>query len=747
MKKNKKEKITVKKSSSEFYNILIHGIITVILCAVLVCGAFVALPTKQYTISVGDISSETIKATHDISIEDVAATLKAKQDARDKVPFVYSLDESIATNVVAELNTMLSGIDSIRSAAKSHFNEWVAERKLEDPDNALIYDMYTISDKIGDPIVFNNYFWDTVLSGVNNRFSQAEAKDLIVVSSIYIEELRSGLTRIVTDTMSQSITQEDLYPTKESVTQKINKLVLPSDLKIIAIDTCNDIITYNIIFDAEATEANKLVAENAVEPVMITYKKGQNICEEGQPVTQMQYDIIKDLGLLKETGINFSYYLGISLMVVSICVVHFIALTFFNAKAISSIKNQILVALIVLISSMAYVLTLKLSMYFITSFLCAMLISLTVDNRTAFTASMTVSAITGIYADCNFSVFIASLLGTVICITCLKRTTQRRVVIVSGLAGGLGTTVMLMVLQYYQTAAISQWHLILLYVLLGAFSSCMLSIGLLPILENAFRIITPIRMLELSNPNQAVLKRMLLEAPGTYYHSMVVGNMAEIAANAVGANGLLARIGALYHDVGKLMRPYMFKENQNDDVNPHDDIPPETSAKIITSHVKDGLHIAKKYKVSELAYDFILEHHGTTTASFFYHKAVESYGFENVNIEDYKYSGRIPSSPESAIVMMADTCEAAVRAQKKADPNAIRELINKLIDAKINDRQLDDCKLTLSQIKVIKETFFTVLSGSLHQRIEYPDMKKIDSEFGNKAVEAVTATKEAQTNM
>jgi len=306
---------------------------------------------------------------------------------------------------------------------------------------------------------------------------------------------------------------------------------------------------------------------------------------------------------------------------------------------------------------------------------------------------------------------------------------------------------MLMVLQYYQTAAISQWHLILLYVLLGAFSSCMLSIGLLPILENAFRIITPIRMLELSNPNQAVLKRMLLEAPGTYYHSMVVGNMAEIAANAVGANGLLARIGALYHDVGKLMRPYMFKENQNDDVNPHDDIPPETSAKIITSHVKDGLHIAKKYKVSELAYDFILEHHGTTTASFFYHKAVESYGFENVNIEDYKYSGRIPSSPESAIVMMADTCEAAVRAQKKADPNAIRELINKLIDAKINDRQLDDCKLTLSQIKVIKETFFTVLSGSLHQRIEYPDMKKIDSEFGNKAVEAVTATKEAQTNM
>jgi hypothetical protein len=227
-------------------------------------------------------------------------------------------------------------------------------------------------------------------------------------------------------------------------------------------------------------------------------------------------------------------------------------------------------------------------------------------------------------------------------------------------------------------------------------------------------------MIELSNPNHPLLKRLLREAPGTYHHSIIVANLAENAAQAVGANGLLARVGAYYHDVGKLNRPYYFRENQLTSENPHDKLNPTLSTNIITSHTKDGVKLAQKYRIPKVIQDFILQHHGTTPVIYFYHKAKNNN--KDVRLDDFRYTGPKPQSPETAIVMLADTVEAAVRTLPDPTPGKIEGLIRKLIKERLEDGQLDECHLTLKDLDSIATAFKDVLCGIFHERVEYPDV-------------------------
>ena len=248
-----------------------------------------------------------------------------------------------------------------------------------------------------------------------------------------------------------------------------------------------------------------------------------------------------------------------------------------------------------------------------------------------------------------------------------------------------------------------------------------LTIGTLPIWENVFDVVTPIKLVELANPNQDILKRLLLETPGTYHLSIIVANLAESAAEAIGANGLLARVGAYYHDIGKLVRPYFFKENQLSMDNPHDDLDPELSTKIITSHVSEGLELARKYKVPSVIQNFITEHHGNTPVLYFFHKAKNKENIE-ADLEDFRYPGPKPQSRETAIVMLADTAEAAVRAMPDHTPDKVEALIRKLIKQKLDDGQFDDCNLTLRDMNTIAATFTAVFSGIFHERVKYPNV-------------------------
>jgi putative nucleotidyltransferase with HDIG domain len=262
----------------------------------------------------------------------------------------------------------------------------------------------------------------------------------------------------------------------------------------------------------------------------------------------------------------------------------------------------------------------------------------------------------------------------------------------------------------------------LLGILNGALSS-VLSIGILPFCEAIFGIVTSIKLLELSNPNQPVLKRLLYEAPGTYHHSIIVGNLAEAAVDVIDGNSLLARVGSYYHDIGKLKRPYFFKENQLTSDNPHDKIAPSLSTLIITNHIKDGVEIAKKYKLPGIIKDMIEQHHGTTLVKYFYYKAVNGNDtHDEVTETQFRYEGPKPNTREAAIVMLADSIEAAVRSIPSPTKPKIEDMVNKVIREKIADGQLDDSALTLRDINRITSAFLNVLTGIYHDRIEYPDM-------------------------
>jgi len=240
------------------------------------------------------------------------------------------------------------------------------------------------------------------------------------------------------------------------------------------------------------------------------------------------------------------------------------------------------------------------------------------------------------------------------------------------------------------------------------------------LLGTLFDITTSLQLMELARPTHPLLRQLLLKAPGTYHHSILVSNMAEEAAGRIGADALLARVGAYYHDVGKIIQPHFFVDNQVEGVNVHERLDPRTSAQIIISHVEDGLDLAKKYGLPSKVRDFISQHHGTGLATYFYHQARESEGDE-ANEEDFRYSGPKPQTKETAIVMLADSCEAAVRAERPDSLEGVKELVRKITGGKMLDGQLDECDLTLHDLGEIRGAFVSILQGVFHPRIKYPE--------------------------
>ena len=256
--------------------------------------------------------------------------------------------------------------------------------------------------------------------------------------------------------------------------------------------------------------------------------------------------------------------------------------------------------------------------------------------------------------------------------------------------------------------------------------SASLALGLLFLVGPLFDIATTMRLIELSRPDHPLLQRLLREAPATYHHSLMVANLAEQAAERIGADALLTRVGAYYHDVGKISRPYFFTENQAEGVNPHDRLDPQTSAGVIIDHVKDGLELARHYRLPRRVRAFIPEHHGTNWVSFFYNKAVQAAGDAAlVDESDFRHQGPRPQSRETALVMLADSCEATVRAMRPTSADEVAEIVNRIIDQRVRDGQLGECDLTLRDLQIIRDTFISALKGIFHPRIQYPRSEKV----------------------
>lgn len=265
-----------------------------------------------------------------------------------------------------------------------------------------------------------------------------------------------------------------------------------------------------------------------------------------------------------------------------------------------------------------------------------------------------------------------------------------------------------------------------LYGLVNAIISIIIALGALPFLENIFGITTPIRLLELSNPNEPLLRELLTKAPGTYHHSLIVANLSEQAAQAIGADPLIARVGALYHDIGKAKRPYFFIENQFGGENPHDKLTPNLSTLVVISHTRDGIEMGRIHRLPLVIQDFITQHHGTTLVQYFYHQALTKDGSERVFQEDYRHDGPKPQTKETAIMLLADEVEASTRSLTKPTPQKIEEAVKEVIHYVEKDGQLEESPLSFKDLSIITSTFIKLLCGMYHSRIEYPDKNIIE---------------------
>ncbi len=304
----------------------------------------------------------------------------------------------------------------------------------------------------------------------------------------------------------------------------------------------------------------------------------------------------------------------------------------------------------------------------------------------------------------------------------IKNCRERKVFIKAGAKLGLLNMVIITGLDIYMfdfsgTKLLWDWG----YAFLCGMMTGIVTAGIVPLIEVTFDYTTDIKLLELANLDCPILKRLMLEAPGTYHHSVIIGSMVEAAASAIGANPLLARVCGYYHDIGKINKPLYFIENQKNGKNKHDKLAPSMSSLIIISHIKEGVEIAKENKLGQAILDSIQQHHGTSLISFFYKKATQLKGEDAVNIDDFRYPGPKPQTREAGLVMLADVIEAASRTLDNPTPSRIQGHVQKFINKIFSDGQLDNCELTLQDLHNIAKSFNKILNGIYHHRIEYSD--------------------------
>ncbi len=492
-----------------------------------------------------------------------------------------------------------------------------------------------------------------------------------------------------------------------------------------AINIAYSEIKPNFYYDKEKTEELKKETLKNTPPVMI--KKDQTIVKEGEPVSKYQLDLLKDVGLLNNNN-NFEWYvfIGLGVLIALVLFIQYAYIYKFYNEVFNDLNSLVLISL-----NNCIAILLARSMYTISPFLIPlasipMILTLLLNYKISLFTSLVNCILIAVAVNFEVEIILIAIMSVVLGSTILRKMQERNDILYASSYIAIINVILTFSAGFLLSNSVIDVSKKALFTLIGGVLSAILTIGLLPLFENLFGIVTTIKLLELSNPNNPLLKKLLLEAPGTYHHSILVGNLAEVAAEVVNGNPVLARVSAYYHDIGKTKRPYFFKENQIGKENPHDKISPNLSTLIITSHVKDGLELAKEYKIPKVIQDIIQQHHGTSLVKYFYITMKNnSERPEDVNEEDFRYQGPIPKSKEAAIIMLADGVEAAVRSINDPTKGKIEEMVNKIIKARLDEGQLDDCDLTLKEIGLIRDAFLKVLISIYHQRIEYPEDKWI----------------------
>ena len=487
----------------------------------------------------------------------------------------------------------------------------------------------------------------------------------------------------------------------------------------------NQIIVPNLVVDEFATEIAKKNAQNAVKPYEVVFKKGQKIVFEGEPVTKLKRDALRAAGY-NVLEINYGGILGIYLLIAFFTFVFLQYEKNFEKQYFNAKYMMIMSSFTLILAFSAVLLPTGFSPYIIPIPTYTILLSIFTTPRNAFFASTIVLAILAIGMHWNIEVVVSYMLLNTVVMTAVSKMKflKRSDLLITSAKVALAGVLIVGGIYFLEKYMMDIDNLLivrdLVYILVNCLGiSGVILLGILPIIENLFRVMTPYGLAELAD--HELLRKLMQDAPGTFNHSLTVSHLCENAAEAIGANPVLARVGALYHDIGKLLRPMFFVENQSfyGIENPHNTCTPRFSKMLITAHPKDGLELAKDAHLPQVINNFIAQHHGTSLVSYFYNEALKEEGAENVNEEQFRYPGPKPNTKETAILMIADAVESAVRAAKNPSNEKIDAIIEKIIKERLNDGQLSDSPLTLKDLKTIGETFSRMLRGMHHKRIKY----------------------------
>ncbi|MBN1889310.1 MAG: HDIG domain-containing protein [Thermoflexales bacterium] len=650
------------------------------------------LPEGQVTLQESGVAPNDIRAPERASYTSDILTQQARETAAASVTALYTPpDPTIARAQVALSRQILDFIRAVRT----------------DP-------LATPSEKIAalqaiEKVRLSRDIIEQILAHSNTSWGRVEAEIITVIDLAMRSEIR--------DTT--------LGETRARVPALVGLDLSSEEARVVGMLVAA-LIAPNSFLDVEATTAAQDKARLAVKDVTRGYEAGQIVVREGAVVTALELEALKNLGLL-QSRVEWTDHLGHALLalLVTLIIVQYVCQ--FEPELCRRPRHQLL--LIVL--GLGYLAMAKVIIpgrtvlpYLLPSPAVAMVLAVMISPTMAGLVAVMLGVLIGTVGGGSLELAAYTCGGGLAAALVLSNAERLNAFFRAGLYSALisAATVLAFRLPAGGTDSLGLAMLMGSGIIAGLISAA-LALALLFIIGALFDVTTTLQLIELTRPTHPLLNQLLMQATGTYHHTLMVANLAEQAAENIGANALRTRVGALYHDVGKMARSYMFVENQIGMDNVHERLDPRTSADLIMSHVKDGMDLARRYRLPSCIRAFIPEHHGTMRVSFLYQKALEQVGGDASQVDEhaFRYPGPKPQSKETALLMLADGCEAAARAARPQTPEELEQIIRKIINARVADGQLDECPLTLHDLDTIRTSFTHTLQGVFHPRIPYPE--------------------------
>lgn len=736
--------------------------------------------TPNYGID--DVATKDIKSPKEFLIEDKEATERKREEAALSVLTVYDFDDTMASKLDERI---AQALEHMRMPPEGHAGRIDPATDTVKPpgggeDTQLTQTLSRHDFVWKEKPTFEDILGVHVSNGAyeileKNEFAESISRETgRLLATVFQDGIVGNKQQLLLQQHQRGITVRRLSSKEESLVNDLQKFYSLDEAKIalantgrtllkdfsysvrnVMIDLAQRLIQPNLTLNRGETEERRNQAVNDVKAVLTQIKKGEMLVREGEKVSPLHMAKLRALESEMKSKPLFTISMGFMLLIISFLVISFT--TNFRTDASVTLRNKDIVFLCVMLVIL-FVLS-EVSVYLVqgiarnipystettSAFYAipvasgAMTVCLFMGMNVALPFALATAFTTAFLFSNQFDMFLFFLLSGAVGAHAVRNCKERGILIKAGLKVSLVNIVVVTAIYLFRGSGLElklvwDWA----FGLLGGVCSGILTTGFAPVAEMAFAYTTDIKLLELANMDRPILRKLMLEAPGTYHHSVIVGSLGEAAAASIGANPLLARVSGYYHDIGKINKPLYFIENQKDGRNRHNKLAPSMSSLILTSHVRDGVETAKRHKLGNAIADIIQQHHGTSLITFFYEKAKRLKGEGAVNVEHFRYSGPKPQTKEAGLVLLADAVEASSRTLENPTPARLKGLVQRIINSVLLDGQLDECDLTLKDLNKIAESFNMTLNGIYHHRIEYPN--------GNGVARMDSATRKADGN-